>query len=73
MTGQLSKVQYEFESVRRREVEDSKRGVDHLQGRLQEVEARLNKSVMDNERLATENRNLSGRLSELDRIKGSNR
>lgn len=28
---------------------------------------------MDNERLATENRGLAGRLSELDRVKGSNR
>lgn len=76
ITQQFSKVQYELESVsstRRREVEDSKRGVDHLQSRLQEVEVRLNKSVMDNERLATENRGLAGRLSELDRVKGSNR
>jgi hypothetical protein len=38
LSGQISKFQYEIESVtstRRREVEDSKRGTDQLQVRLQ--------------------------------------
>lgn len=56
ITTRFSKVNYELESLvssRRREGEDTQRGVSQLHGRLQEVEARLNKSVMDNERLAT--------------------
>ena len=76
ISTRFSKVSYELESLvssRRREGEDAKRGVDQLQGRLQEVEVRLNKSVMDNERLATENRSLLSRVSDFDKVRGSNR
>ena len=76
ITTRFSKVNYELESLvssRRREGEDTQRGVSQLQGRLQEVEMRLNKSVMDNERLATENRSLLSRVSDFDKVRGSNK
>lgn len=44
-----------------------------MQVRTQEIEARLNKAVMENERLATENRNYASRVSEVDKVRGANR